>query len=303
MTASSLTASFMNASLRLGKASTRTREERHATFQELERFAKNKRFNNLTPATLTLRQLKQIIKEWQDRGVSARSIQNRLSHLRAALKGVGLSAKAQAPEWSNSALGVQSPPNARVGKHRVVTDSELRAAQSRAADAGERGREFLVLSELQRCIGLRASEAVQAGQSLTSWQRALQAGRPLDVIYGTKGGRPRATFVPEALRQRAREAVAAALQLAAEREDGRLVDAVSLQSARDRYRGACAAFGLKGEVASHGLRYAFAHDRFRAYLQEGIARGEALRRLSCDLGHGDGRGRYVKMIYLRGFEE
>jgi site-specific recombinase XerD len=296
----STTAALMNAALLTGKASTRTREERHATFADFERFAKEKRFGAITPATLSLKQVRLYVEHLQARGVSARSVQNRLAHLRAALRGVGLGAKAQAPEWSNAALHVQSPPGARVGKHRAVSDAELRAAQARAADAGERGREFQVLSELQRCIGLRLQEAVQAAPSLTSWQRSLETERPLDVVYGTKGGRPRATFVPEALRQRAREAVAAALQLADEREGGRLVASISLEGARDRYRGACAAFGLKGEVASHGLRYAWAQDRYHTYRSDGLDEREAVRRLSLDLGHGDGRGRYVRMVYLRG---
>jgi site-specific recombinase XerC len=302
MTASSLTAAFMDASLRLGKASTRTREERHWTFQELERFAKAKRFNNMTPSTLTLHQVQQLVKFWQDRGVKPRTLQNRMSHIRAALKGVGLKVKAEAPEWSNAKLGIASRPGDRVGKHRAIADAALRAAQEGAAVAGERGREFVVLTELQRCLGLRASEAVQSAASLAAWQRSLQAGRPVEITLGTKGGRPRVTFVPESLRARALQSVEAAQVLAAER-GGRLIAASSLRAARERYLGACAEHGLKGEVASHGLRYAFAHDRFRAYLQEGIARPEALRRLSSDLGHGDGRGRYVKMIYLRGFEE
>ncbi|NNM64702.1 MAG: hypothetical protein HKL99_08835 [Burkholderiales bacterium] len=56
-----------------------------------------------------------------------------------------------------------------------------------------------VWSELQRCIGLRMQEAVQSGLSLASWLRSLEQVRPLDVVYGTKGGRARATFVPEAV--------------------------------------------------------------------------------------------------------
>lgn len=36
-----------------------------------------------------------------------------------------------------------------------------------------------------------------------------------------------------------------------------------------------------------------------AYLAAGIPIAAALARTSMDLGHGDGRGRWVKMIYLR----
>jgi site-specific recombinase XerC len=300
MATSSLTAAFMDAALRLGKGSTRTREERHATFADFERFARAQRFGAITPATLSLKQVRQYVDHLQARGAGERSIQNRLSHLRAAVRGAGMRAKADAPEWSNAALGVRSPPGARTGKHRAVSDAELRAAQARAAAIGERGREFRVLSELQRCLGLRMQEAVQAGPSLTAWKRSLDTDRPLDVTHGTKGGRGRVTFVPDTMRARAREAVEAALRLAADRDAGRLVDAGSLQAARDRYRAACAAVGLVGEVASHGLRYAWAQDRYQAYRSDGLDEREAVRRLSLDLGHGDGRGRYVRMVYLRG---
>lgn len=298
----SLQAQFMNASLLKGKGSTRTRQERHGTYADFERFAKTQHWGNVTPATLSLKQFRAYIEHLRERGVSARSLQNRAAHFRAALRGVGLAAKADSKEWSNAELKVQSGPGARTGKHEAVSDAHLRAAQSLAATVGERGREFQVLSELQRCIGLRMQEAVQSGPSLVSWQRSLHEGRPLEVVSGTKGGRPRSTFVPPTLLPRAREAVAAALVLAADREAGRLVAAASLQAARDRYRHACADFGLKGALASHGLRYAFAQDRYRAYRDGGMDKNDALRRLSLDLGHGDGRGRYVRMVYLRGVE-
>lgn len=295
-----MTALFMDASLCLGKASTRTREERHLTFHALERFAHANRFRDVTPATLTLRQVRQLVEDWRGHGVTARTLQNRLAHLRSALKGVGLATKADSAEWSNAALGVASTPGDRVGQHRAISEAELLAAQTQAAAGGERGRAFVVLTELQRSLGLRAREAVQSPTSLAAWQRCLQQGRPIEVTRGTKGGRPRVTVVPESLHARALAAVDAAMSLAAQR-DGMLIDAPSLQAARSRYSDACSNVGLVGEISSHSLRYAWAHDRFRDYLTQGLAQGEALRRLSQDLGHGDGRGRYVKMVYLRGF--
>jgi hypothetical protein len=61
------------------------------------------------------------------------------------------------------------------------------------------------------------------------------------------------------------------------------------------YRNAMHRLGVQG----HSLRYAFARERVEAYLQNGIPMAEALARTSMDLGHGDGRGRWVKMVYLR----
>ena len=60
--------------------------------------------------------------------------------------------------------------------------------------------------------------------------------------------------------------------------------------------------GLVGEDSNHGLRRLFAHRQVVHYLQSGLSREEALARLSNDLGHGDGRGRWVENNYLRGGE-
>ena len=60
--------------------------------------------------------------------------------------------------------------------------------------------------------------------------------------------------------------------------------------------------GLVGEDSNHGIRRLFAHRQVVHYLQSGLSREQALVRLSNDLGHGDGRGRWVENNYLRGGE-
>ena len=65
-----------------------------------------------------------------------------------------------------------------------------------------------------------------------------------------------------------------------------------LKQADAWYRNATHRLGVQG----HSLRYAFARERVEAYLQNGIPMAEALARSSMDLGHGDGRGRWVKMV-------
>jgi hypothetical protein len=47
------------------------------------------------------------------------------------------------------------------------------------------------------------------------------------------------------------------------------------------------------------LRNAWARERMDAYVAESIPMAEALARTSMDLEHGDGRGRWVKVVYLR----
>jgi hypothetical protein len=179
-----------------------------------------------------------------------------------------------------------------------LSEAELQAAYTETRSMGEAGRELRVLVELQRSIGLRAQEAVQSMGSLAVWKAALADGRPLLVSKGTQGGRARMTVVPETLRERAAQAVDAAMVLARE-NGGKIVPSVSLKAALDRYSHSCRATGLRGEVSSHALRVTFSHDALREYLWQGYTEQAALSRLSPDLGHGDGRGRYVKGVYCR----
>ena len=89
----------------------------------------------------------------------------------------------------------------------------------------------------------------------------------------------------------------------AELRNGRLIDQPSLQKAMNYWRGALAEAGLTGNYAPHSLRYAWAQDAIRHYLAQGFSDKEALALTSMDLGHGDGRGRYVVQVYGRWEEE
>ena len=79
------------------------------------------------------------------------------------------------------------------------------------------------------------------------------------------------------------------------RTEGRLAQGATLKQATTWYRNAMHRLGVQG----HALRYAWARERMDAYRADGIGTSEALARTSMDLGHGDGRGRWVKMVYLR----
>ena len=71
-----------------------------------------------------------------------------------------------------------------------------------------------------------------------------------------------------------------------------LIEASTLKAARKAYERACSTAGF----ASHGLRRDFAVRQYLYY--RGNTTKEALRLLCQDLGHGDGRGRWVKGNYL-----
>ncbi|AFI92141.1 DNA-binding prophage protein [Pectobacterium parmentieri] len=118
--------------------------------------------------------------------------------------------------------------------------------------------------------------------------------KQLTVVFGTKGGRPRQTRMLdwEALIQTVNQALAVAAAY-----NGRLIDKPDLKSAINRWRSQTALAGLKGQYSPHSLRYAWAQDAMYYYRQQGFSNREASALVSMDLGHGDGRGRYVERVY------
>jgi hypothetical protein len=71
--------------------------------------------------------------------------------------------------------------------------------------------------------------------------------------------------------------------------------AAGLKEAIGVYRNLC----YRARLQSHAARYAFAQARVQAYRAEGYSEREARAATSQDLGHGDGRGRYVASVYVR----
>ena len=89
----------------------------------------------------------------------------------------------------------------------------------------------------------------------------------------------------------------------AEERNGRLIDQSNLQKAMNYWRGELAEAGLTGMYTPHSLRYAWTQDAIRHHLAQGFCEKEALALTAMDLGHGDGRGRYVAQVYGRRAEE
>jgi len=228
--------------------------------------------------------------------IGKRTLQNEMAALCGVLQQAGRKQIAEHERLTNKALGLAGA--SRNGTNRAITPeyySKVQAA-AREKDAG-----LAVTLELARLMGLRSQEAVQCCQSLKTWRQAIERGETrLTAVFGTKGHRPRETIIQDT------GAVKKVLENAlvvAEQRNGRLIDHPSLQKAMNYWRGALAEAGLTGSYTPHSLRYAWAQDAIRHYLTQGFSDKEALALASMDLGHGDGRGRYVVQVYGRREDE
>lgn len=241
--------------------------------------------------------IEKYIRSRQAEGISTRTLQNEMAAVRNLLitAGRGKLADPQHEKLSNKALGLSGA--SRDGMKVAISAERYLAAVSGAEkqDAG-----VAAVLQLARCFGLRTEEAVQSVKSLKTWQQALLRGEArVRVVFGTKGGRPRDTTVID--RDKMLHAVNHALTVAAA-QNGRLVDRPELKSAIDRYRNVARKAGLTGKSAPHSLRYAWAVDAMEFHTRNGMSEKEVSAMVSMDLGHGDGRGRYVMRVYTKSSE-
>ncbi|EIE8506247.1 integrase domain-containing protein [Salmonella enterica] len=243
---------------------------------------------------LKARHIEDYIRHRLAQGIDKRTLQNEMSAIRVILRQAGREKLADGDRISNRAVGIGGA--SRSGARRAIADGKYQTVQenARLKDPG-----LAAALELARLMGLRSQEAVRCPQSFKTWQQALVRGETrLTVVFGTKGGRPRETVILDTI------AVKKALENAiniAEQRNGRLIDKADLKSAMNYWRGQAGQLGLTGKNTPHSLRYAWAQDAIRHYLAQGFCKKEALAMVAMDLGHGDGRGRYVAQVYgLRG---
>ena len=239
---------------------------------------------------LKARHIEGYIRERLAQGMTKRSLQNEMAAIRNLLKQAGRDRLAQSERLNNRSLGLSGA--SRNGTRQAITPEHYRHAleTARAKDAG-----LAAALELSRLMGLRSQEAVQSARSLKTWQQALDRGESrLTVVFGTKGGRPRETVILDT------GAVRKALDNAnsvAESRHGRLIDKPDLKSAMKYWHSQASRIGLTGVYSPHSLRYTWAQDAIRHYLAQGFSEKESLALTATDLGHGDGRGRWVKQVY------
>ena len=232
----------------------------------------------------------------EDLPLSIRSIQNVAACLRQIYRAAGRGAVADAPELTNSALGISG--GSRRGTKSPPTPEQLVAFIANAEAQDRPG--IAAMIRLAATFGLRHFEALMASEeTLTRWRIELAREGAIEIVRGTKGGRSRRTRVDNVL-----EAIAVvddALDVA-KAQGGYLVTQKNGQPARDlrQARSIARNWCHRNGVVVHALRYAYAERRFRDLTAAGVAPREALSMLALDLGHGSGRGRWARSVYLRG---
>lgn len=241
-------------------------------------------------AQIKVRHIESYIHERLAQGIGKRTLQNEMASLRAVLQQAGRRQLAENERLTNNSLGLSGA--SRNGTRQAITPEHYRHVleTARTKDPG-----LVAVLELARVMGLRSQEAVQSVQSLKTWKQAVERGDTrLTIVFGTKGGRPRETVILDT--GAVRKALDNALAVA-ESRNNRLIDKPDLKSAMNYWHSQAPRIGLTSVYSPHSLRYAWAQDAIRHYLAQGFSRKEALAMVAMDLGHGDGRGRYVAQVY------
>jgi site-specific recombinase XerC len=273
-----------------------TRQARSATFNTFAKVMRERGYGIQAAAQIGGKHLQAFAAHRAQQGISPRTRANELSHLRSVLVQIGKQGLARNPAYSNPALGIERA--SRIGTKRRLSDEGIQAFQMRMEQLGRPA--IGATLEVQRALGLRAAETIRGGQAetLSRWDRELREHGRVRVVEGTKGGRPRDVY--PANTERALVAIEQALAVLQATQQPYLVmradgTATDLKQAFGVYRNLC----YRAQVQSHGARYAFAQERVEAYRSQSYSEREARAATSQDLGHGDGRGRYIASVYVR----
>ncbi|WP_315709118.1 integrase domain-containing protein [Brenneria uluponensis] len=241
---------------------------------------------------LKARHIESYVAERLSECIAVRTLHNEMAALRIVLRQGGREKLVASERLTNKTLGLGGA--SRAGTKFAIPDALYQSVlnTARQDDAG-----LACALQLARLLGLRSQETVQCASSLKTWEKQLELHQQtLTVVFGTKGGRPRETRIID--REAIQRAVKAALKVA-EARNGRLIDKPDLKTAMNFWRTQTTRLGLTGHYSPHSLRYAWAQDAICYYLSQGFSRSEARALTSMDLGHGDGRGRYVERVYTR----
>jgi hypothetical protein len=272
-----------------------TQDARRATFSTFAQVMREKGYGIQSAQQIGGKHLRAFVECRLAEGIRSRTIANEMSHVRAVLVHCGKEGLARNPAYSNKALGIDR--GSRIGTKEPLSEAAIRGFQQYTDRLGRSAIGHVL--ELQRALGLREAEAIRGGnpETLARWHRELQGRGYVRVIEGTKGGRARDVHPADLSRaQSAIKRAQATLRASGQRylvtrADGSA--ATGLQQALGIYRNLCHRTGIQ----SHAARYAFTKERMQAYRNDGLSEREARAATSLDLGHGDGRGRYVASVY------
>lgn len=223
-----------------------------------------------------------------------RTLQNEMSAIRTLLRMTKREQLLSHERLSNKSLGLSGA--SREGTKRAMPDTMFHEVFRNAL---ARNREIAAAILIARRLGLRAEEAIQSCQSLGTWMKHLESGaRTIRIVFGTKGDRPRDLYIHDVARAEILQAVRFAHAVASN-NGGRIVSKPNLKAAMNHFHYECGSLGMVEKYAPHSLRYAFAVTQVRRYIEIGYTEKEAYAATSMDLGHGDGRGYYIKRVYTK----
>jgi hypothetical protein len=274
-----------------------TRQARSATFNTFARTMRERGYGIHAAHQIGGRHLVAFAQHRAAKGIKGRTCANELSHLRAVLVRIGKQGLANNVAYNNKALGIER--GSRLGTKQPMSDAVILGFQERMAQL--RRPCIGSILELQRAFGLREIDAIRAGQmeTLSRWERELQERGCVRVIEGTKGGHQREVHPPDL--NRALAAVQSALAVLEATGQPYLLTRANgavtkdLEQAVSVYKNLCSRAGIQ----NHAARYAFARACIQSYRSKGYSEREARAATSLDLGHGDGRGRYIASVYVR----
>lgn len=222
-----------------------------------------------------------------------RRLTNIMSHIRQTLRAADCQQMAENHLLTNKALQISGA--ARCGTNHAVSETADRCILEAAA----RSSDYIFAAvRLQRELGVRAQEAVMCGPSLARWEAELLGGDPVYIVAGTKTGRPRYTHPVDGETAFAAVRYAASVLARWQREE--LFPQATIKQAVKRYQNVWherLSPASDQWHTSHSYRYAYAQDRMLQCLRAGMSKRDALATVAMDLGHGDGRGRYIRQVY------
>lgn len=233
--------------------------------------------------TVTAEEIDQYVQS-QRGTVGARTLQNRVGHIRAHLREIGREQLADSIRLTSVALGI-SDVSGGEGLYQKLNpkEYELVIQRAHAIDPG-----FACALQLQRELGLRSAEAILCGPSLKRWAQALETLDRVLVIEGTKDNIHRQAIATQPYR--ALQAVTAAIS--ALKPQGEL-----LSASKQGYFQKCKKVGLMGMYCTEALRILYVQERYAINLQALGSRYRALRATCLDIGYGEERHKHVQKVF------
>lgn len=275
---------------------TLTKKARQSTIRKFITFFMLRGFTHIVGVQhIGVKHVKMYIEMRRAENAKLRTMQNEMSHLRGILEDAGCFGVLNSPELTSASLGLAGA--SRAGTNEAMPLDEYERVRTLAFLQNRPGMAALVA--LERFLGLRGNEAIHARtDTLERWVCELLAGGTVEVIAGTKGGRRRTVRAVDV--QAAIRAVEEALAVATRqgtylvvRANGRATG--GLKQSRSIYH----AWAIRAGFKPHAARYAFARAQVDGYVAAGKSEREAFIATALDLGHGDGRGRFVRSVYCR----